>query len=647
MSLSRLVTFCFVLNASAALAQKSATITPGENLILKNIPAIPASISEEVKKYTESRSASPSDWHPTKREILMSTRFGNTSQLHYLKMPVGARTQVTFFEEPVGGAIFEPIKGDYFIFSRDAGGNEFGQLFRYDMQNGNITLLTDGGRSQNGGIRWNTAKNIICYTSTKRNGGDRDIYTMNPLDPASSKMVYEVKGGGWSVTDWSPDDSKLLLTQSLSVNESMMYLLDLNTGQKTFLGPVSKKEKISSGGGKFSKDGKFIFFVSDSGNEFRRLVRMNAEGSDFKYITTPIHFDVSSFDMNESGSKILFTTNENGLSKVYLMETSSLAYQPVKMQEGLIGSVSWRPGHDEFMFSFSSARNNSDIYTYNVITSKVERWTESELGGLVADNLAESTLISWKSFDGLDITGFYYKASSKFTGKRPVIINIHGGPEGQSRPGFQGRSNYFMDEMGVAVIYPNVRGSTGYGKTFVKLDNGMLRENSVKDIGALLDWIATQPELDANRIMVTGGSYGGYMALAVSTNYPDKIRCAIDVVGISNFNTFLKNTEDYRRDLRRVEYGDERDPKMNAFLESISPNNNASKIKKPLFIVQGGNDPRVPKSEAEQMFATVNRTGNVVWYLEATDEGHGFRKKNNIDFQFYSMIEFMRKYLLN
>jgi dipeptidyl aminopeptidase/acylaminoacyl peptidase len=256
-------------------------------------------------------------------------------------------------------------------------------------------------------------------------------------------------------------------------------------------------------------------------------------------------------------------------------------------------------------------------------------------------------LIKWKSFDGLEISGFYYKPSSKFTGKRPVMISIHGGPEGQSRPGFQGRNNYFLEEMGVAIIYPNVRGSTGYGKTFVKLDNGMLRENSVKDIGALLDWIAQQPDLDAERIMVTGGSYGGYMSLAVSVHYADKIRCAVDVVGISNFNTFLKNTEDYRRDLRRVEYGDERDPKMYAFLESISPLNNAEKIKKPLLIVQGGNDPRVPRSEAEQMFTTLNRSGSVVWYLEASDEGHGFRKKENSDFQFFTTVEFMRKFLLN
>ena len=276
----------------------------------------------------------------------------------------------------------------------------------------------------------------------------------------------------------------------------------------------------------------------------------------------------------------------------------------------------------------------------------VTRWTESELGGLVGSELVEPRLIKWKSFDGLEITGFYYKPPARFTGRRPVIINIHGGPEGQFTPGFMGRTNYYLNELGVAVIYPNVRGSSGYGKTFLKLDNGMKREDSVKDIGALLDWIAQQPDLDASKVMVTGGSYGGYMTLAVATLYNDRIACALDVVGISNFITFLQNTESYRRDLRRAEYGDERDPAMRAYFERIAPFNRAGNITKPLFVVQGGNDPRVPRTESEQMVARVKQNGNPVWYLMAQDEGHGFRKKGNVDFQFYATVMFVRRFLL-
>lgn len=637
----------FVFYTTAVCSQDS-IIKPTENLIVKNIPAIPSSVAATVRQYTESRSAFPADWHPTRREMIMATRFGNTTQLHYLKMPGGARKQITFFEEQVGNADFEPINGDYFLFSKDAGGNEFSQLYRYDMKDGKITLLTDGGRTQNGNVVWNKAKNRISFTSTKRNGTDRDIYTMDPRDPASVKLIYEVKGGGWLVSDWSPDDKKLLIQQGLSVNESMIYMLDMETKQTKLLSPVHENEAVANGSARFSNDGKQLFFITDHKNEFRQLVRADADGKNLKTITSGLKWDVTNFVVEEGAKRALFAINEYGISTLYLIDLVTLVWKPVTgMPVGLLGSFSWRKNSDEFFFSFSSAKNNSDVYTHDLKSGKTERWTESELGGIVETSLKEPQLIKWKSFDGLEISGFYYAPSEKFTGKRPVIINIHGGPESQSLPGFQGRNNYFLEELGIAIIYPNVRGSSGFGKNFVKLDNGRLRENSVKDIGALFDWIAKQPALDASRIMVTGGSYGGYMALAVSTMYPEKIRCAVDVVGISNFNTFLKNTESYRRDLRRVEYGNEQDTAMFAFLEKISPNNNAAKIQKPLFIVQGGNDPRVPRTEAEQMFNTLNNSGKTAWYLEAKDEGHGFRKKNNVDFQFYATVEFMKKYLLN
>jgi dipeptidyl aminopeptidase/acylaminoacyl peptidase len=244
------------------------------------------------------------------------------------------------------------------------------------------------------------------------------------------------------------------------------------------------------------------------------------------------------------------------------------------------------------------------------------------------------------------ISGFLLRPPAAFSGKRPVIVNIHGGPESQARPGFLGRNNFYLNELGIAMIYPNIRGSSGYGKTFLKLDNGFKREDSYKDIAALLDWIKAQPDLDGERIMVTGGSYGGHMTLAVAAHYSDKIRCAVDVVGMSNLVTFLENTEDYRRDLRRAEYGDERDPEMREFMEKIAAMNNLDKLNKPLFVIQGKNDPRVPASESEQIVAALKKRGVPVWYLLATDEGHGFAKKKNQDFQFYATVMFIKNYLL-
>ena len=640
----RLWCVAFLSFGTDAIAQ-SPVIAATENLVADGIPAIPAEIAESVRRYTESRSASFVDWHPVNREMLISTRFGNTPQLHLVKMPGGARRQLTFFAEPVGNASWDPQNGRHFVFSRDTGGNEFGQLHRYDVASGAVTLLTDGGRSQNGGIVWNHAKDRFLYTTTRRNGADRDLWIMDPLKPEESKAIAELSGGGWAGLDWSPDDSQIVALEAISVNKTNLWMIDAGTGAKT---PITDlKAQVAYGGAEFSRDGKGLYITSDKDNEFQRLALMNPASGDVTYLTSDVAWDVAGFELSPDGATIAFLTNEAGISRAYLMDTASRKINPIPgLPTGVISSASWHENGQDIAFTVNSAKSTSDIYSLNVKSGEISRWTESELGGLMADELVEPELIRWKSFDGLEITGFLYPAAKKFEGRRPVIINIHGGPEGQSQPVFQGRNNYFLNEPGVAIIYPNVRGSTGYGKTYVAMDNGMQREDSVKDIGALLDWIGTQPQLDADRVMVTGGSYGGYMTLACATHFNDRLRCSLDVVGISHFGTFLKNTESYRRDLRRVEYGDERDPQMSSFFEQIAPLNNVKKISKPLFVVQGGNDPRVPKSEAEQMVARVKLNGSPVWYLMAKDEGHGFRKKSNADFQFYATVLFVRQHLL-
>jgi dipeptidyl aminopeptidase/acylaminoacyl peptidase len=643
-----LAALALALPAAAQQApQPPAPIAPNENLVVDGIPPIPASLAAEVRRYTESRGAGLLDWHPARRELLISTRFANTTQVHRVAMPLGARTQLTFFDEPVGETTYEPLGGRYFLFVKDVGGNEFGQIYRYDVADGRVTLLTDGGRSQNGDMVWNRAGDRIAYGSTRRNGQDRDLYVMDPTDPRSDRRILEVQGGGWSVLDWAPDGHRLLLQEYLSVNLVNLWLFDLATGRKTLLTGGAAAGAWGSGG-EFTSDGRSIITTTDLGSEFQRLVRMNLLTRGTVPLAPGVKWDVESLDLSPDGRTVAFSANEAGLSRLYLLNLENGRVRPVTagMPRGVIGGLRWRHDSRDLGFSASSARSTSDVYSLNTATGAVTRWTESELGGIPAAELAEPRLIRWPSFDGREITGFYYPAPARFTGKRPVIINIHGGPEGQSRPTFLGRGNYYVNELGVAVIYPNVRGSTGYGKTFVALDNGMKRMDSVHDIGALLDWIARQPELDASRVMVTGGSYGGFMTLAVATTYNDRIRASLDVVGISNFNTFLKNTEAYRRDLRRAEYGDERDPAMAAFFERTAPLNHAGNITRPLFVVAGGNDPRVPRTEAEQMVARVKQNGSPVWYLMARDEGHGFRKKANVDYQFYATVMFIRQYLL-
>ncbi|MFN2499055.1 MAG: prolyl oligopeptidase family serine peptidase [Pyrinomonadaceae bacterium] len=645
--ISVLLTACLtaVMFAGGAMAE-GATIAPSDNLVVEGLPSIPASLADEVGRYTEFRSASISSWHPLRREMLMSTRFGDTNQIHLLKMPGGARTQLTFSPERSGAASYRPKTGDSFVFNRDNGGNEFFQYYRYDFAEGGVTLLTDG-KSRNTGWNWSNAGDRAVYTSTRRNGSDTDLYVINPSDPKTDRILLQLSGGGWGVTDWSPDDRKLLLAEGVSANESYIWLVDVATGEKTLLTPKGNVDKVSYGQARFSKDGRGIYLTTDKDSEFMRLVYMDLATRQQTFLSNQIKWDVDSFALSPDGKTIAFVTNEEGVGRLHLLDTKSRKEKaPPSLPAGIISGLRWHQSGKDLGFNFSSARTPADIYSLDVRTGKVERWTESETGGLNTNQFAQAELVKWTSFDGRSISGFLYRPPAKFTGPRPVVINIHGGPEGQSRPGFLGRSNFYLNELGVAMLYPNVRGSTGFGKTFLKLDNGFLREDSYKDIGALLDWIKTQPTLDAGRIMVTGGSYGGHMAFVVAQRYNSKIRASLPVVGISNLVSFLERTESYRRDLRRVEYGDERDPKMREFMVRIAPLNNAASITKPIFIVAGGNDPRVPVNEAQQMVRTVRANKTPVWYLMAKDEGHGFAKKKNQDFQFYSTVMFMNSYLL-
>ncbi len=660
----RFLFFLAITSAFAADVPAPKPIAPPESLVLDGIPSIPAEVAEQVGRYTEARSANIASWHPTLPEMLILTRFADTNQVHALAHAGGARTQLTFSPDRILSATVSPTKGDYFIFTKSAGGNEFNQNYRYDFASGAVTLLTDG-KSRNSEPIWSSKGDRVAYTSTRRNGADTDIYLQAPADPKSDKLLAEVKGGGWQVLDWSPNDKQLLVLEYVSINESYLWLFDAEAGTKKELTPRAAEgaETVAYEKALFAKDSKGIFATTDRESEYQRLAYIDLASGKHSYLLPNPQWDVSDWDLSPDGNRIAYAFNENGVSTLHLLDVSArekaLTARPLPdpdfppaLGPVVISGLQWHrdPKRSLLAFNVAGAQSPSDVYTWSMIDRKsvIERWTASETGGIAAAQFVQPTLVKWKSFDGREISGFLYTPDAKrFPGKRPLIINIHGGPEAQYRPGFLGRNNYFLNELGCALILPNVRGSAGYGKTFLQLDNGLKREDSYKDISALLDWIPGQPQLDPERVMVTGGSYGGFMTLAVASNYADRIRCALDVVGVSNLATFLKNTESYRRDLRRVEYGDERDPKMAEFMERTAPLNNAEKITKPLFVVQGANDPRVPKTEAIQIVETLKKQGTPVWFLMANDEGHGFAKKKNADFQFYATVQFIREYLLN
>jgi dipeptidyl aminopeptidase/acylaminoacyl peptidase len=630
----------------SGVAGQEALVAPPESLVVEGVPKIPASLAETAGRYGEYRSAVFSDWEPGKRSMLISTRFAATPQLHLVSQAGGERHQLTFFADAVRAGRFHPNGGDYIVFPKDIGGGEWYQLYRLDVATGNITLLTDG-KSRNSMGPWSSQGEEIAYTSTRRTGKHTDLWVMNPGEPKSDRLLTKLEGGGWEPLDWSPDDKKILLSEDLSINESYLWLVDTATGEKTALTPRDAKEKVSYWAGQFSKDGKGMYVTTDKDSEFHRLAYVSLGTKEYFYLTTEIPWDVVTFDLSHDGKRIVFVTNENGLGVLrdFRTDKKEVLREPKNLPSGVIGGVRWRQDGPELAFSLVNAQGPEDVYSLDVATGKLERWTNSETAVPTKDFPA-AELVKWKSFDGKMISGFLYRPPAKFTGKRPVMVVIHGGPEGQSQPLFLGRQNYLLKEMGMALIYPNVRGSTGYGKSFTLLDNGFLREDTYKDINALFDWIGAQPELDASRVAVTGGSYGGHMTLAISTFYSDRIRCSVDIVGMSNLVTFLEHTEGYRRDLRRVEYGDERDPKMREFLEHIAPMNNIEKIKKPMLVVAGKNDPRVPVSESDQIVAALKKEGTPVWYVMAKDEGHGYQKKANQDYQFYATVEFLQEYLL-
>ncbi len=618
------------------------------NLVIENIPEIPDPIIERMFQYQNTRSASIDDWAPEGRGMLISTRFGDTNQIHFIERPGGARRQVTFFLEPVDQATMCPDPArNGFLFTKDVGGGEFYQIFYFDMESGEYTMLTDG-TSRHGDVKWSNRGDRFAYFSTQRNGRDWDVFVGDPDESGGGIAVLEEEGTWWPV-DWSPDDSRILVTKFVSITDVYYFVVDVATREITQINP--SKESIAYGPATWGRDGRGIYLTSDEGSEFQLLKYYDLENEKCTDLTPNIPWDVVQLEINDKGDKLAFTTNEGGISKLYILDTKSRKYREVKgIPVGRTYGLRFHPDGERLALVLNTPQTPGDIYVLDLEDDSLERWTHSEVGGLNTDSFVMPELIHYETFDQVDgkprmIPAFYYRPKPG-SGPFPVLIDIHGGPEAQFVPYFRSTLQYYLNELGIAVIAPNVRGSSGYGKSYVKLDNGYLREDSVKDIGSLLDWIEKRPEFDASRVAVIGGSYGGYMVLSSMTHYNDRLRCGIDIVGISNFVTFLENTKEYRQDLRRVEYGDERDSEMREFLNRISPTTNAHKITKPMFVVQGLNDPRVPVGEAEQIVQAIRKNGGEVWYLLAKDEGHGFAKKQNRDFYNHSIVLFLEKYLL-
>lgn len=624
------------------------------NLVLEGVPPHSARVVETLDAWLAGRGATLRDFLPD-GSLLISTRFGEVEQVHRVAMPMGTREQLTFGTEPIGALSASPQTEGGFVFARDRGGDENAQLFHYRPQDRRLRLLTDG-RSRHGGAVWSRDGRRIAFAGNARDGIATDIYVIDmtvsetaaATPAAGPRLAIAAQGENWAPVDWSVDGTQLLLLATASVTDARLYLADVATGGFRLLSLGGKPgTRTGIGGARFSADGRGIWFTADLGGEFQQLRYLDLTDGSVRSLTAEVPWDIEDFEPGPDGRWLAYIANIDGYGKLSLLDLGAArTVQPAGLPEGLVSGLRFDRSGARLGMTIESARSPRDVWVLDLARGDAARWTASESGAIDPAALVPAELVRYPTWDRSQgaarrIPAFLYRPRGP--GPHPVIIDIHGGPEGQSRPGYSAWTQYLVNELGYAVIQPNVRGSTGYGRSFTMLDNGRLREDSVRDIGALLVWIAAQPGLDPQRVVVSGGSYGGYMVLASMVAFGDRLRGGIDIVGISNFVTFLTNTAAYRRDLRRVEYGDERDPSMRAFLQRISPLTRADAIRKPLLVVQGLNDPRVPASESEQLVARVRANGTEVWYVAARDEGHGFRKKGNRDFDLRTRATFLER----
>ena len=629
-----------VVFLTAMLAASAADVERREvgPLVLENVPETPADVAERMRQFQNVRSASLIDFAADGNGLLVSTRFGETAQLHHVAEPGGARTQLTFYDEPLRGVLPHPTDPDRMLLSRDVGGSEQFQVWHLDLSTGEAVQVSSGeGRAT--GASWSSDGTKVAWFSTLE-GTNKALWVGDVTDDGiDAKKVGEVDGAWW-ITDWLPGNGEALGAKYISANDTEVYRIDMTNGNLAEVNP--QKKPVAYNAIDMDPGGRNFYAATDFKADRMQLWRFPMDRGRPQLLVEADGFDVDTVVVSPDGSHVAYTTNDDGRSRLFLRKAEDWSEVPVpELPPGVLYGLEFDDDGDRIGITLNRADAPGDAYVFDLGSTELVRWTTSEVGGLDTERFVEPEFFRYESFDGLSVPAFVYRAPGD--GPRPVVISIHGGPEGQSRPYFSSTYQFWATELGITVVVPNVRGSRGFGSEYLKMDNGLKRKDSVGDIGGLLDWIGTQDDMDPERVVVYGGSYGGYMVLASMIDFADRLAGGVDIVGISDFKTFLANTKDYRRDLRRAEYGDERDPKIAAFFDEISPLAHADQIADPLFVIQGANDPRVPASEAEQIVAAVRESGLEAWYMLAMDEGHGFRKKSNRDAMNEAVVLYFQK----
>jgi dipeptidyl aminopeptidase/acylaminoacyl peptidase len=636
----------------AAQPLAAAMLAPPPAVRVDGAPGVPQQLASDMAPYGDYTPTRFVAWHPTEQDMLILRRAGGVPQLFLLRDPLATPQQLTRGRDAVRGAVFEPRRGAYVILARDTAGDEATQLYRLDLKTLEEKPLMVGPEQYTLGP-WNQAQDrvLVIARSLDRDRGARrdppvaDVYVLDPLAPEQRTRLTALPGVHWRLVRWLDRENRLIVNEPVSATVSRLWSIDLATGRRTELGDGDATPDL--------REGDPWLYRKRYDGDLAKLSRIDIRSGEREWVTRTVEHEVDLWAVSRDGRRIAVLYNVEGKSALRLIDRDLTVRAVPQLPPGVVTALAWHRNGRDLALSIEAADSPGEIYSIDVETRQVVRWTRHPRIPGTKQPFVEAELIQWPSFDGTLVTGFIHRpaaipavnAGTVRGRRRPVVIDVHGGPASQARPGFRGQVNYWINELGWAVIYPNVRGSTGFGRRFVDADNGYRREDALKDLGSLLDWIATQPDLDASRVAVIGSSYGGYLALASGARYGNRLAAVYSNAGISHFVSFLEATESYRRDLRRAEYGDERDPAMRRFLDSISPLTHAESIRAPLMVAHGRNDPRVPLSEAEQIVRRVRANGTPVWFLLAEDEGHGFVKKANAEYQFALLTLFLERHL--
>ena len=589
-------------------------------LVFDGIPPADATLVARVRRYEEWRQATFLDWLPD-GSMLIATRFGADSQVHRVAAALGMREQLTFGD----GSVIEaraPHAGSGFVFVRQTDG--YPELFAYSGA-GAARQLTQGNYLHGGPV-WSHDGKRVAFYGTDRTGVNDDIYIVDIPAGTRPRLAIAGTGSGWRPLDWSQDDSKLLLLNTVSAQKSALYVAEVATGALT---PVAVPESHITAAS-FAPDGVGFYLICNAQSDFEQLLYFNPITHVIRRVSADVPWDVEAFAVGSGGHYVAYVVNDDGRSRLTVLDTlRNLEFKPPGLEDGRIASMGFDGTGQKLAFSFESARSPRDVYVYDVAQGVVRRWTHSEVGPLDSANLAAAQLIHYPTWDRLglerrSLSAYVYLPRGP--SPCPVLIALPGGPElhSQFRPGWNSFIQFVVNDLGYAVIAPNVRGSSGYGKAFRALDGGRLRDDAVRDVGALLVWIGLQPGLDSHRVAVMGHAYGGFLALASLATYSDHLRGAIDVAGIANLVDFVGNSPADERAQRIAEFGNVQDSDMRAFLDRISPLDNVALIHRPVLIVQGLDAPGSRAADSQQLVWRLRSQGNQAWYLSASDAANDF-----------------------